>query len=64
MLRNHHANPPTRIPETARMCMPGPGLVVSCAYVISPGLSETTILSYSLPIGCGVEIPCDMVIEK
>ena len=27
MLRNHHANPPIRIPETARMCMPGPGLV-------------------------------------
>ena len=42
MLRNHHANPPTRIPVTARMCMPGPGLVVSCAYVISPGLSEVS----------------------
>jgi len=28
MLRNHHAHPPTHIPETARMCMPGPGLVV------------------------------------
>ena len=29
MLRNHHANPPTHIPVTARMCMPGPGLVNS-----------------------------------
>ena len=29
MLRNHHAHPPTRTPVTARMCMPGPGLVVS-----------------------------------
>ena len=27
MLRNHHAYPPTRILATARMCMPGPGLV-------------------------------------
>ena len=24
MLRNHHANPPTRIPVTARMCRPEP----------------------------------------
>ena len=24
MLRNHHANPPTRIPRTARMCRPEP----------------------------------------
>ena len=24
MLRNHHANPPTRIPITARMCRPEP----------------------------------------
>ena len=29
MLRNHHANPPTRTPITARMCMPSPGLVNS-----------------------------------
>ncbi|EFF80767.1 hypothetical protein HMPREF0970_00403 [Schaalia odontolytica F0309] len=27
MLRNHHANPPTRIPASARMCTPNPGLV-------------------------------------
>ena len=27
MLRNHHANPPTRIPITARMCTLSPGLV-------------------------------------
>ena len=41
MLRNHHANPPTRIPVTARMCMTGPGLVVSRGHVSSSGLSET-----------------------
>jgi hypothetical protein len=27
MLRNHHANPPTHTPTTARMCTPNPGLV-------------------------------------
>ena len=41
MLRNHHANPPTHIPATARMCMTCPGLVVSCGYVSSSGLSAT-----------------------
>jgi len=29
MLRNHHANPPTRIPVIARMCTLSPGLVHS-----------------------------------
>jgi len=41
MLRNHHANPPTRIPRTARMCIPGPGLVVRCGYGSTPGTSGT-----------------------
>ena len=41
MLRNHHANPPTRIPVTARMCMPGPGLVVRCGRESAPGTSGT-----------------------
>ena len=41
MLRNHHARPPTHIPETARMCMPGPDLVVRCGYESSPGLPGT-----------------------
>ena len=41
MLRNHHANPPTRIPRTARMCMPGPGLVVRCGHESAPGLPGT-----------------------
>ena len=41
MLCNHHANPPTRIPRTARMCMPGPGLVVRGGYESDPGLPGT-----------------------
>ena len=39
MLRNHHAHPPTRIPETARMCMPSPGLVVRGGHESAPGTS-------------------------
>jgi len=41
MLRNYHANPPTRIPVTARMCMPSPGLVGRCGYESDPGLPGT-----------------------
>ena len=41
MLRNHHANPPTHIPVTARMCMPGPGLVVRGGHEGAPGTSGT-----------------------
>ena len=41
MLRNHHANSPTHIPVTARMCMLGPGLVVRGGHEGAPGTSGT-----------------------
>ena len=64
MLRNHHANPPTRIPRTARMCMPGPGLVVRGGHESAPGTSETDDAELRLPNGSVVPAPCGMVIEK
>jgi len=47
MLRNHHANPPTHIPATARMCRPGPGLVVTCGYGRVPRLSPVGDTEFS-----------------
>ena len=64
MLRNHHANPPTHIPITARMCMPGPGLVVRCEHESAPGTSGTDDAELRLPNGSVVPAPCGMVIEK
>ena len=46
------------------MCMSGPGLVVSCGYESSPGLSETDNTRLNPSNWRGAEIPCDMVIEK
>ena len=64
MLRNHHAHPPTRIPRTARMCMPGPGLVGEVGTRALPERQGPTMLNYSLPKGLAVSAPCGMVIEK
>ena len=64
MLRNHHAHPPTHIPETARMCMPGPGLVGRCGYESSPGLSGTDDVELQPPNGLAEWDSYDMVIEK
>ena len=64
MLCNHHAHPPTHIPETARMCMPGPGLVGRCGYESSPGLSGTDDVELQPPNGLAEWDSYDMVIEK
>ena len=55
MLRNHHANPPTQTPKTARMCIPGPGLVGRCGYESDPGLPGTddAELQFSKWPSCG-----------
>ena len=64
MLRNYHAHPPTRIPETARMCMPSPGLVVRGGNESSPGTLGTDDAELRLPNGSVVSAPCGMVIGK